>query len=137
MLLVISAARLPDVAGQSFGPGFFPGLIGKGLVAAGLFLAVRAFMDQRATPSAASHGKSAWLGAAFIVAMLIVYVVLSDRLGFHLTAIGCVAPIMWLFTRKPVASLVITTIGTVCVHAAFYGLFRVPLPWGVLQPFAW
>ena len=28
-------------------------------------------------------------------------------------------------------------VATILVHFVFYKIMRVPLPWGVLQPFAW
>jgi len=31
----------------------------------------------------------------------------------------------------------VAVIATVLVHFAFYKLLRVPLPWGVLTPWAW
>jgi putative tricarboxylic transport membrane protein len=32
-------------------------------------------------------------------------------------------------------ALLWAAVGTLVVHAAFYKLLRVPLPWGVLRPF--
>jgi putative tricarboxylic transport membrane protein len=37
----------------------------------------------------------------------------------------------------PLRALVVSTLMTLLIHYAFYKLLRVPLPWGVLQPFAW
>jgi putative tricarboxylic transport membrane protein len=34
-------------------------------------------------------------------------------------------------------TLIVSVIATVLVHFAFYKLLRVPLPWGVLTPWAW
>ena len=40
--------------------------------------------------------------------------------------------------RAPRASsLPVALVMTLLIHYAFYKLLRVPLPWGVLQPFAW
>jgi len=33
--------------------------------------------------------------------------------------------------------VLIAVIAAVLVHFAFYKLLRVPLPWGVLMPYAW
>jgi putative tricarboxylic transport membrane protein len=34
-------------------------------------------------------------------------------------------------------TFIVAVIATVLVHFAFYKLLRVPLPWGVLTPWAW
>jgi putative tricarboxylic transport membrane protein len=34
-------------------------------------------------------------------------------------------------------TLTVAVIATLVVHFAFYKLLRVPLPWGVLTPWAW
>lgn len=137
VLIVMSAAKLPDAVGQDYGPGVFPTLIGAGLIGAGLLLAVQALVQKQEEPTTAGRGKWGWLNAAIVIAALLAYIVLSDRIGFHITAIACVTPVMWMFTGRPLFSLFVTSVGTIGVHAAFYSLFRVPLPWGLLQPFAW
>jgi len=137
IVIVAAAANLPEAAGQSFGPGFFPSLIGKALIIAGLVLAIRAWRDKRLLTGSGASAAVGWIGSALVVGALLAYVLLADWLGFHLTAILCIAPVMWLFTRRLVMSIAITAIGAVCVHAAFYSLLRVPLPWGVLQPIGW
>jgi putative tricarboxylic transport membrane protein len=30
----------------------------------------------------------------------------------------------------------VAIVGTILIHLAFYKLLRIPLPWGVLEPFA-
>ena len=37
----------------------------------------------------------------------------------------------------PVRAAVLSLLLSVLVHFAFYTLLRVPLPWGVLTPWAW
>jgi putative tricarboxylic transport membrane protein len=34
-------------------------------------------------------------------------------------------------------SILLAVVATLVVHFAFYKLLRVPLPWGLLTPFAW
>jgi putative tricarboxylic transport membrane protein len=44
---------------------------------------------------------------------------------------------MWALRVSPGRSLLIAMVGTLLIHTAFYKLLRVPLPWGVLTPYAW
>mgnify|MGYP000887924636 CR=1 FL=1 len=37
----------------------------------------------------------------------------------------------------PQVAVLIAAVATMVIHFAFYKLLRVPLPWGVLTPFAW
>jgi putative tricarboxylic transport membrane protein len=37
----------------------------------------------------------------------------------------------------PGRALLIALVAALLIHAAFYKLLRVPLPWGVLMPIAW
>ena len=34
-------------------------------------------------------------------------------------------------------ALVVAVVATLVIHFAFYKLLRVPLPWGLLTPWAW
>ena len=44
---------------------------------------------------------------------------------------------MWAFGVKPAWIVPIAIVATLLIHSAFYKLLSVPLPWGLLQPFAW
>ena len=60
----------------------------------------------------------------------------SEPLGFHLT--GFVLLLAWmriLGTRLSLA-LVVAVVATVVIHLAFYKVLRIPLPWGVLERWA-
>ena len=41
------------------------------------------------------------------------------------------------FTGRWRTAVPVAVVAAVGVHAVFYGLFQVPLPWGLLQPLAW
>ena len=45
---------------------------------------------------------------------------------------------MFLVLRvAPGRAVVMAIIATLLIHFAFYKLLRVPLPWGLLTPYAW
>ena len=122
--------------GQKFGPAWFPGAIAIGLLVCGVVLMLRA-------------GRGPWLvrpewtkrarplaGVASVVGGLLFYVLAADRLGFHLT--GFLLLLLW--TRVLGAgwriAIAVSVVATLAIHLSFYKLLRIPLPWGVLERFA-
>jgi putative tricarboxylic transport membrane protein len=75
-------------------------------------------------------------GVAAVIAGLLAYILLADRLGFHI--VGAVLLAVWM--RVLGASWRIALPGaavfTVLIHLAFYKALRVPLPWGLLERWA-
>lgn len=136
-LFVGLSAGLPDAIGQSYGPGLVPTLIGAGLLVSGAWLTARALLLKHSGGQSGNYSRSGWIASTAIIGALLAYVLLADRLGFHLTALFCITPIMWLFTKKLGLSILITVIGIACIHFTFYNMLRVPLPWGILLPYAW
>ena len=124
--------------GQRFGPAWFPGLIAAGLGICGgllIFSGVR-----RRTPLIVLPGwmfqRKPRLGVAAVIAGLVFYVLAADALGFHITGIALL--IIW--TRILGASwrtaIIVAVIATVAIHLSFYKVLRIPLPWGLLEQWA-
>lgn len=130
-----TAREFPAVPGQKVGAGFLPLLVGAGLLIAGIALVLR---SRGAGAAAVEEGAAdnEQLGPALVVlAAILGYVLLADKLGFLL-----VAPLMLIACCRALgsswrAAVLWALCGTVVVHIAFYKLLRVPLPWGVLRPF--
>jgi putative tricarboxylic transport membrane protein len=128
----------PPMQGQRFGPAWFPGIVAVGLAACGVVLVVQG-LRERATWFALepwTRKARPVAGFASVIAGLGFYVVAADPLGFHLT--GFLLLLFWLRilgTRWPMA-IAVAAISPVVLHLAFYKLLRVPLPWGVLERFA-
>ena len=132
-----SARAFPDVPGQKVGAGFLPMLVGAGLLLCALGLIVRslrgkAYADAgpRAVPGSEHFGS-----ALVIIAAIVAYLLLSERLGFLLIAPLCLLMVFRAFRVGWGRALLWAIGGTVVVHLAFYKLLRVPLPWGVIPPF--
>ena len=139
--VLVSVQAFPKIPGQPVGPALFPGLIAAGLCVAGLLLIVHGLRDRVNQP---------WLvwddwvrSPRHVVALLLLlgailfYILFSTRLGFLPTAIVILVP-LFLALRVPLwRAVVIAVIAALVVHFAFYKLLRVPLPWGVLTPYAW
>ena len=146
LLLALGAAVLfaiqgfPRIPGQPVGPALFPGLIATGLCVAGFLLLVRGLRRPR----------EAWLvfgdwvdsprhvfALLVLVGSVVFYIMAADRLGFLATAV-IILLAMFRVLRVPWGrSVLLAAVATLVVHFAFYRLLRVPLPWGLLTPYAW
>lgn len=135
-LAVLWTARgFPDVPGQKLGAGFLPMLVGAGLVLCAVLLVVRSL---RATPPQAEPDeprRTHYGSAVVIIAAAAGYILLADRLGFLIVAPLVLFAAFVSLRVRPASAVLWAVLGTVVVHAAFYKLLRVPLPWGVLRPF--
>ena len=124
--------------GQHFGPALFPGLLAAGMSACGVLLIWRGARSARPW-----LGIEPWLrrsrpllGFISVLGGLALYVVLAEPLGFHLT--GFLLVLLWtlVFGARPALAVSVAIAAPLLIHLAFYKLLRVPLPWGVLERFA-
>jgi putative tricarboxylic transport membrane protein len=139
LAIVVHARSFPAATGQSIGPGFFPSLVGAGLILCGLALIVSG--RRRGEP---------WIEAAewmrrprmifnllLVFADLVFYAVAVSSLGFFITALVFLSVLMVAFKVPPTRVVPLALAVTLIIHYAFYTLLRVPLPWGVLEGVAW
>ena len=130
----------PPMPGQKFGPAWFPGLIAGGLIACGALLIatrLRAAMPEPllALPDWTRRWRPV-ASVASVIAGLLAYVVLADTLGFHITAAALLLAWSRLLGASWRLALPVSLAATVGIHLAFYKLLKVPLPWGLLERFA-
>jgi putative tricarboxylic transport membrane protein len=75
-------------------------------------------------------------GVASVLGGLLFYTLAADTLGFHITGIVLLS----LWTRILGASwrvaAVVAVVATVAIHLSFYKVLRIPLPWGLLERYA-
>jgi putative tricarboxylic transport membrane protein len=124
--------------GQKFGPAWFPGLIAGGLAVCGALL-IGSGMRNRApwiSPPEWIHSPRARAGVAALLGGLFFYVLAADALGFHLTGIVLLALWIRVLGASRRVTLPVAIIATLLIHLSFYKLLRVPLPWGVLERWA-
>jgi putative tricarboxylic transport membrane protein len=124
--------------GQRFGPAWFPGLIAGGLGVCGLVLiagGVRAGPPWVALPQWV-HQRRPLLGVGSVVAGLLFYILAANTLGFHLTGIVLLTAWIRLLGGSWRIAVVVALVGTLAIHLSFYKLLRIPLPWGVLEQYA-
>jgi putative tricarboxylic transport membrane protein len=130
----------PKIPGQKVGPALFPGSIAAGLIVCALLLIVSGL---RSRPRVAWLEAPAWMHSprhvsAFVALVLstIAYILFSTSVGFVIVAsLGLFAMLVAFGVQRGMA-VVVAVVGTIVIWYAFYKLLRVPLPWGVLERFA-
>jgi putative tricarboxylic transport membrane protein len=130
----------PKIPGQDVGPGLFPGTIAAALIACAILL-IRGGVRDRAgrpwielLPWVASR-RHAWAFVS-LVGTAIALILLSNSVGFLIVAPLALFAMFIAFGVRPVTAAVIAVVGAAVIWYAFYKLLRVPLPWGVLERFA-
>jgi putative tricarboxylic transport membrane protein len=146
LLLALGSAVLfaiqgyPKIPGQPVGPALFPGLIAAGLCIGGVLLVLRGLRRPRdawLVPDDWVRSPRHLLALAVLLGSVVFYIAAADRLGFMPTALIVLVAMFRVLRVTWGRTLLIAVIATLLVHFAFYKLLRVPLPWGVLTPYAW
>ena len=130
----------PKIPGQNVGPALFPGSIAGGLIVCAVLLIVSGI---RSRPSVPWFEGLPWVRsprhvAAFAALVLstIAYILFSTSVGFLIIAPLGLAATLIAFGVRWGTAIVVAIVGTIVIWYAFYKLLRVPLPWGVLERFA-
>ena len=140
--LVLFAIRgYPNIPGQPVGPALFPGLIAVGLCITGLMLVIKGVRQKTIAPWFAWED---WvrsprhvLALCVLLASVVFYIAFANSLGFLLTSLLILIALFRVLHVAWRRTLIVALVATLVVHFAFYKLLRVPLPWGVLTPWAW
>ena len=69
-------------------------------------------------------------------ALLILYALVVDKVGFFVTAAGIILIAALAFGARPRVAVPLALLAPIVVHLVFYKLLRVPLPEG-LVPMPW
>ncbi len=131
----------PTIPGQQVGPALFPGLVAVGLCIGGFLLLVKGWRARASVPWLVMDD---WIRSPRHVLALIVligsvlfYILASQLLGFLISAVLIMTTLCRVLQLSMARSVLIAVVATLVIHFAFYKLLRVPLPWGVLTPYAW
>ncbi len=142
----VAGYGMPSLPHLRFGPGFFPCLVGLGLVLTGLGLIAQRLLERAAksawvTADADLTTAKAAVGLALMLGGIVFYILVADDLGFLLSAGLLLWLNLWWFWRRPLASLCLAVAAVIFIQYFFGSLMMVPLPWGVLEAlqgvFAW
>src|SRR4051812_14179589 len=131
--------------GQRVGPALFPGLVAAGLAICALGLIASGLLARRRSGAQAPWlAKEPWMRSPRHIAALVVvlgvnvfYILCVDALGFVLTGLIYLSAVFAAFRVPPRWILPLALVITLVIHYSFYKLLKVPLPWGLLQGFAW
>ena len=77
--------------------------------------------------------------AAFflVIGVNVFYILVVDRLGFIPTGVIYLGALFAAFGVRPRLNLALALALVLAIHYSFYKLLKVPLPWGLLERFAW
>jgi len=143
--ILVHVQSFPTIPGQKVGPALFPGLIAVCLAVCAVLLIVNGLAARREGGERASWFElDAWtrsprhlLAFAAVVGVNVLYILFVDKVGFILMGTAYLAVLFVVFGTRFWSALVWAIALTAAIHYAFYKLLKVPLPWGVLEPFAW
>jgi putative tricarboxylic transport membrane protein len=137
--ILIHIQSYPLIPGQKYGPALFPGVIAAGFIATGLLLVVRGIRSGLPPLRLSPWLRSPRLVANFaaICAALVFYIFAAQPLGFIPTGVLLLFGLFLKFGVRPLRAVVTAVAATLVIHTLFYKLLKVPLPWGVLEPFLW
>ena len=137
--ILIHIQSYPLIPGQNYGPALFPGVIAVGLLGCGVLLFIRGLRARLPLVEL-----SAWIrnpvtltNFLAVCAVLVFYAIAADPLGFLPTAALCLLGLFLKLKVRVMPAIVVAVSSALVIHFLFYKLLRVPLPWGVLERFAW
>ncbi len=139
LIVMWHVSDFPPAPGQPYGSALFPMLASGGLAVASLILMIQG-LRSRSTPTVDDPDNA---GSKDLIPVLVVlttmglYIAVVDWLGFIIAGTLMLAVLFAVFRVKPLWVLPIALLATLAIHTGFYRLLRVPLPWGLLQPYAW
>jgi putative tricarboxylic transport membrane protein len=141
LVVGLYARTFPAIPGQEYGAAVFPTWISIALGLCSIVL-IAGGMRQWAETGAVSLEPWARSGhhlraLVITIALVVFYILASTPLGFIPTAFIALAILFVVLGVKPLLVPVLAAGVTMAVHYGFYSLLRVPLPWGVLTPWAW
>jgi putative tricarboxylic transport membrane protein len=83
------------------------------------------------------HSPRHVLALCVLLASVVFYIAFANSLGFLPTSFLILIALFRVLQLAWRRTLIVALAATLVVHFAFYKLLRVPLPWGVITPWAW
>ena len=143
-LILFRIRNFPTIPGQDYGPALFPGVIAVGLLICGVGLIAKGIVTRRRGGAAVWVEWDGWIrlpryltAFAVVIGVNLLYILAADTLGFIITGVLYLGALFAVFGVRARWIVPLALVVTLVIHYAFYKLLHVPLPWGVLERFAW
>lgn len=137
------ASGFPALAGMPYGAGLFPTIAAGGMCVCGALIFFSGLLALRRSGKSgdeADRGNGGIRGALnslAVIVSVVLYALFLDSLGFHAVSFVALFILLCILGSRWWVSLALALCVTVIVHYIFYSLLHVPLPWGILEQFAW
>ena len=139
--LVAMSWGFQAIPGQPYGAATFPLLIGGGFGLTGLALIAKGVAGWRSLPGIdiSDWGRSpvAIFRIVLTIALVILYIAFSERLGFILGSFLLLTTLFFALRVNPLVAISVAVVATVAIQQAFGVLLRVPLPRSDIFAFLW
>jgi putative tricarboxylic transport membrane protein len=124
--------------GQKFGPAWFPGLVAGGLGACGVLLVLAGFRSGAPWLRFPEwlHRERSRAAVLAVLGGVVFYILAADKLGFYLTGVVIIALWVRVLGASWRMTILMAVVAPLIIHLAFYKGLRVPLPWGLLEKWA-
>jgi len=134
-----SLRDFPEPIGQPYGAALFPGLIAGGLAVCSMLLIVQGRCSQQPcfTTNDGLRSPRHRVGFVLVLGTLLFYILCAEALGFLICGAFMTMVLLWAFSVRLRWIVPIGIAATLIIHTAFYKFLKVPLPWGVLENWAW
>ena len=116
------------------GPSLFPRLLAGLMVGFGGFLSLQGLRGKDATDEVAwlqLHRNPSFINAMFVLAGVLAYILLAERVGFLIMGTLVIFVIMWRLQVSLVTAAVVALVFNNFVYLLFAKILRVPLPLGI------
>lgn len=134
-LIFTATLTYPTLEGGHPGPALFPRILATLMIAFGGLLSLRGLWARDASDTVAwrsLHRNPGFLNALVVLAGVLAYILLVERLGFLLMGAAVLLGIMWRLKVPFPKAFLVAAVFTTIVHFLFAKILRVPLALGLL-----
>jgi putative tricarboxylic transport membrane protein len=134
-LIFAGTLSYPPLDDGQPGPSLFPRLVAALMAGFGATLSVKGFRARDVSEALhwrGLHRSTGFVNAVFVLAGVLAYIVLVERLGFLIVGAVVIFVLMWRLEVRWPRALVIAVVFNALVHLLFAKILRVPLPLGLL-----
>lgn len=134
-LIFTATLNYPTLEGGHPGPSLFPRILATLMTAFGGILSIQGLRARDVSEEVAwlrLPRNPSFLNALVVLAGVLAYIVLVERVGFLLMGPLVLFAIMWRLRVPPLKALLVAVLFNTVVHFLFAKILRVPLALGIL-----